>query len=94
MTVRWTEDALRDLESIHSFISSENREAAAVVIEKIVASIDGLGRHPYIGRKGRVAGTRELVVAPYIVAYRIRRSAVEVVAIIHRLAPGRTVERC
>ncbi len=83
MTVRWTEDALRDLEHVHSYLSSENSNAAASTVEMIVSAIDSLARHPYIGRRGRVTVTRELVLAPYIVAYRIRRSAVEILAIIH-----------
>jgi toxin ParE1/3/4 len=36
-----------------------------------------------MGRKGRVPGTRELIITPYIVAYRTRGTALEVVAIIH-----------
>jgi toxin ParE1/3/4 len=38
-----------------------------------------------MGRPGRVPGTRELVVAgtPYIVAYRVTASRVDVLAIIH-----------
>ena len=83
MTVRWTQVALRDLESIHSYIGEDRPDAAPAAIERIVAAIDGLGRHPEMGRKGRVAGTRELVAAPYVIAYRIRKFTVEIDAIIH-----------
>jgi addiction module RelE/StbE family toxin len=83
MMVRWTGEALRDLESLHSHIFEDNPDAAADTVGRIVSGIEALGRHPEMGRKGRVPGTRELVIAPYIVAYRIRRSAVEINAIIH-----------
>ena len=83
MIVRWTQDALRDLESIHSYISNDNPDAAPVVIGRVVAAAEALGRHPELGRAGRVHGTRELVVAPYIIAYEIHKSAVEITAIIH-----------
>ena len=36
-----------------------------------------------MGRTGRVAGTRELVIAPYVIAYRSRKSVIEILAIIH-----------
>ena len=82
MNVRWTQDALRDLESICSFVFGDNPEAATVQVRKIYESIQALGKHAYIGRKGRVAGTRELAVPPYVVIYRIRRAAVEIGSIL------------
>jgi plasmid stabilization system protein ParE len=38
-----------------------------------------------MGRSGRVAGTRELVIAgtPYLVAYRVEAKAVVILAVIH-----------
>jgi plasmid stabilization system protein ParE len=41
--------------------------------------------NPAMGRPGRVSGTRELVVpdTPYIVPYRVRRNAVEVLRVFH-----------
>ena len=40
---------------------------------------------PYLGRAGRVTGTRELVMSrtPYIVAYRIHADVLEVLAVVH-----------
>jgi toxin ParE1/3/4 len=83
MTVRWTPTALRDLDSLHSYIADDNTAAALAVLETVVAGIDALARHPEMGRKGRVAGTRELVIAPYVVAYRAGKTAIEILAIIH-----------
>lgn len=46
-----------------------------------------------MGRAGRVAGTRELVVAdtPYIIPYRVRGDAVEILRVFHaaRKWPGK-----
>ena len=38
-----------------------------------------------IGRKGRVEGTRELVIAgtPYIVPYRVRDDVVQIITVLH-----------
>jgi toxin ParE1/3/4 len=83
MTIRWTPTALRDLESLHAYIADENADAAARTVDMVVSTIEELRRHPGLGRKGRVAGTRELVVAPYVVAYRTTRAAIEILAIIH-----------
>ena len=90
MTVRWTQPALRDLESLHEFVSEDRPSAATNMVERILSGIDALSRHPELGRKGRVAGTRELIISPYVVAYRVKHSAVELIAIIHsaRKWPG------
>jgi addiction module RelE/StbE family toxin len=83
MMVRWTPTAARDLQSLHAYILEENQEAAAATVEKILNAIEALERFPEMGRKGRVAGTRELVVSPYLIMYRVRKTAVELLAILH-----------
>jgi toxin ParE1/3/4 len=83
MIIRWTPTALRDLESLHGYVAEDKPRAAAATVERILSGIDALSRHPEMGRRGRVAGTRELIVAPYIVAYRMSRGTAAIVAIIH-----------
>jgi len=87
MTVRWTPVGLRDLASLHAYVAEYSEpasdEAAAKIVERILSGLEALARFPAMGRKGRVAGTRELVVSPFIVAYRVKKDAIEVVAIIH-----------
>ena len=83
MTIRWTPTGLRDLESLHSYIAEDNATAAAATVEALITGIAALARHPEMGRKGRLAGTRELVITPFVVAYRVHRTAIEVLAIIH-----------
>lgn len=83
MTVRWTTTGLRDLESLHSYVAPSSEDAAADLVGRILAGLEALERFPAMGRVGRVAGTREFVVSPFIVAYRARKKAIEVVAIIH-----------
>jgi addiction module RelE/StbE family toxin len=83
MTVRWTPTALRDLESLYNYIAEDNATAAGVTLDSVLAALASLTRHPGMGRAGRVRGTRELVIAPYVVAYRARRTAIEVLSIIH-----------
>jgi addiction module RelE/StbE family toxin len=83
LTIRWTDVAAGDLESIYEFVVQQNRSAADKVINRTLSAIDVLERFPEMGRPGRVEGTRELVVAPFIVAYRVRRSEVQILSILH-----------
>jgi len=83
MTVRWTPTALRDLDSLHAYICNDNPAAADAAVGRILAGIGALSQHPEMGRSGRVPATRELVLPPMVVAYRLRRGALEILAIIH-----------
>jgi addiction module RelE/StbE family toxin len=83
MTIRWTPTALADLESLHAYISDDQAAAAHRTVDRILNGIDALAQHPEMGRPGRVSGTRELVVPPLVVAYKVRHGAVEIMAIIH-----------
>jgi len=47
------------------------------------ARIERLVACPSLGRSGEVAGTRELVAAPYVVVYRVRDEVIEIVQIWH-----------
>jgi toxin ParE1/3/4 len=84
MTVRWTGPAVRDLEELHAFIAADRPEAADRTVESILDALQTTARFPESGRPGtRVKGTRELVLAPWLIVYRIHRGAVEVLAVIH-----------
>jgi toxin ParE1/3/4 len=83
MRIRWTPTALRDLESLHAYVTEDNPKAAAAAAGKIVAGVEALSRHANLGRPGRVHGTRELVIPPYVVVYKVRKEAIEAVAILH-----------
>jgi toxin ParE1/3/4 len=83
VTIRWTPTALRDLEPLHAYICHDNPVAAEEAIERIPAGIEALSQHPEMGRIGRVAATRELVIPPMVVVYRLRRGALEILSIMH-----------
>jgi toxin ParE1/3/4 len=83
MITRWTPTAAQDLEDVHDYIATDNEDVAIATIARILAGVEALGRHPQLGRNGRVRGTRELAVPPYAIAYRIVKDAVEIHAILH-----------
>ncbi len=83
MITRWTPTAAQDLQDVHEYIAADNEDSAVATAARILAGVDALVMHPHLGREGRVRGTRELVVPPYVIAYRIAKDAVEVTAALH-----------
>ena len=83
MRVRWLRTALANLDAEAEYIAEDNPGAAGRAVQKILRAVDLLKKNPALGRAGRVAGTRELVVAetPYIIPYRVRGEAVEILRV-------------
>jgi toxin ParE1/3/4 len=83
--VRWLRAALANLDAEAEYIAEDNPGAAGRVVQKILRAVDLLKENPAMGRAGRVAGTRELVVTetPYIIPYRVRGDAVEILRVFH-----------
>ena len=77
MRIQLTDAAESDLFNILDYIGQENPAAAVSVVEKIEAQLRVLEDHPLIGREGRVADTRELVLAPqpYVAVYEVSETA-------------------
>ncbi len=75
------------MESLHAFMAEHSEHAseaaAGNLVETVLRGLEAIERFPGMGRRGRVAGTLELVVSPFVVAYRVREDVIEVVAIIH-----------
>jgi len=71
------------MESSRDYIARDNPRAAAGMVDRIVGAAEALRLQPEMGRRGRVAGTREFVVSPFVIAYRAAADAVEIVAVIH-----------
>ncbi len=78
MQLKWLRPALADLDEILTSIAADNREKAFAVAGEIVRQMRTLEDQPAFGRRGRVPGTRELVIGgpPYIVPYRVRKGKV------------------
>jgi toxin ParE1/3/4 len=85
MNIRWTPEAVANLEGICLYIAEDNPEAALKIANSIYERIEELAVFPNRGRKGREEGTRELVLAPlpYITTYRVKESTVEILHIFH-----------
>lgn len=85
MRVRWLRRALANMDAEAEYIAEDNPAAAGRVVLRILRAVDLLRKNPAMGRAGRVAGTRELVIAgtPYIVSYRVRGEALEILRVFH-----------
>lgn len=73
MHVRFSRRARSDLQSIFDYVAERNSRAAERLVDKIFLAILQLESFPFLGRPGRVEGTRELVTRalPFIVVYEI-----------------------
>ncbi|WP_320195107.1 type II toxin-antitoxin system RelE/ParE family toxin [Agrobacterium rosae] len=86
MRVIWTKRSLRELATIGDYIAEQNPRAAARIVRLIHKTTrDLLSSNPFIGRRGDIEGTRELVISgtPYIVAYVVSGDDVQVLFVQH-----------
>jgi len=79
----WTRRAADDLAEIYAFIAKDDRGTAYATIDRIRTATRRLGRHPEMGRSGRVGGP-EIVVprTPFVVAYRVERRRLTVLRVL------------
>jgi toxin ParE1/3/4 len=86
MKIVWTRRATRHLQAAYEYWSYERSEDAADnMLGRIFSAVELLERHPELGRHGRISGTRELVLVPlpFLLAYRVKRNVVEIIALLH-----------
>lgn len=85
MQVRWTLNALENLNDAVEYIAADNLKASAEVAQRIWDAAQMLARQPGIGRPGKVSGTRELVIPglPYIMPYVEKEGAVIILRVMH-----------
>ena len=80
----WTRRARLNRKGIREYIAQENPAAALALDELFAEKAGRLADHPELGRLGRVAGTRELVVhRNYILIYDLAGDQVRVLRVLH-----------
>jgi len=85
MQVKWSCKALLNLDDAVEYIAGDNPVKAAEVAQRIWKAAQRLADQPGMGRPGRVAGTRELVIPglPYILPYVEKGKAVIILRVLH-----------
>jgi toxin ParE1/3/4 len=85
MDLRWTEEAVTDLERIADYLFEKTPGHAPELVRAIYNAPATLLSFPYVGRLGKKQGTRELVLAPlpYLMVYRISGEVIHIARILH-----------
>jgi len=81
----WSALARRRLKEIHDYAAKDKPEAAKRLGVRIVAVVELLRDHPFLGRIGADPRVREFVIGgtPYIVVYRIQGEQIRIETIWH-----------
>lgn len=90
--LRWTTQAVEDVEAIRKFIANDSEAYADLVVARLLESVERLQRFP---RSGRIVPElsdprlREIIEPPYRIVYRVLDGAVEVLTVFRasRLLP-------
>lgn len=84
MNIIWSLDAEQDRADVWDHIAADNPGAAARMDGLFSEAAGMLADHPMMGRRGRIRGTRELVVhSNYLLVYQIQESDVWILALVH-----------
>jgi toxin ParE1/3/4 len=85
LEIVWSVRARRRLQEIRAYVAQDEPDAAERLATRIVALVELLKEHPYLGRAGGEPGVRELVVGgtPYLIFYRVRAKRVTILTIWH-----------
>ncbi|BAX59313.1 MULTISPECIES: type II toxin-antitoxin system RelE/ParE family toxin [Burkholderia cepacia complex] len=86
LSLHWHPKAHEDRAAIMDYIGRDDPLAALELDERLEERAAALPARAELYRQGRVAGTRELVVAPnYVLVYRIRPAdnLVEILRVLH-----------
>lgn len=82
--LHWTAEAVEDREAIYDYIEAHNALAALELDELFEEKAGYLLDHPALGRPGRIANTRELVVHPnYLLIYSVAGDRVRILRVLH-----------
>jgi toxin ParE1/3/4 len=84
--LEWSPKAGRDLLTIEAFYAEHSQTTADRVMAEIRRHALELETFPLIGRRGQVAGTRELVISkyPFLLVYRIVGRSVRIGRVLHQ----------
>ena len=85
LEIVWSPLARARLQEIRAYVALDKPDAADRLATRIVAVVETLRNHPYLGRAGVQPGIRELVIggSPYTVLYRVRGTRIMIGTIWH-----------
>lgn len=85
MEIKWLRKAAASLEAEYQYITEENPQAAVQFINEVWRLTQLLKEQPAMGRTGRVAETRELVLHNYpnIIPYHVQNNTIQILRVFH-----------
>jgi len=85
LEIVWSPLARARLQEIRAYVALDKPDAADRLATRIVAVVETLRNHPYLGRAGVQPGIRELVIggSPNTVLYRVRGARIMIGTIWH-----------
>ena len=94
--VRWTPQALEDLDAIRAYVSRDSVQYAALLVERLFTAVDRLAVFPESGRivpEFQRRDVREIILGSYRIVYRLHADRAVMLTVFHgaRLFP-KTVE--
>ncbi|MGD9679369.1 MAG: type II toxin-antitoxin system RelE/ParE family toxin [Vulcanibacillus sp.] len=84
--IRWSNQAVKDLEAIINYISQDSEDYAKIFVKKIINIIETIPELPYSGREVpeyKNELIREKFFKNYRIIYRIRDDVIEIIRIFH-----------
>lgn len=84
--LRWSPEAIEDVESIAAYIERDSGYYAAAVVSRIVSTVDSIPLNPDLGRvvpELRNPDYRERFVHRFRIIYRVETDRLLIVAVIH-----------
>lgn len=84
--VRWTSQAIEDIESIAQFISQDSVHYASLFVSDILAAVERLESFPKIGRvvpEINDSAIREIILGDYRIVYRFKKDVAEILTVFH-----------
>ena len=83
--LEWRPMALTDRENIMDYIALDNPVAAIALDDEFEAKAEQARQRPTLYKRGRIKGTREIVVRPnYLMIYSVNKSA-DIIAVLRVL---------
>ncbi|MGB5522370.1 MAG: type II toxin-antitoxin system RelE/ParE family toxin [Polyangiales bacterium] len=82
--LRWTTQAVEDVESIRKFIANDSDAYADLVVARLLEAVERLKHFP---RSGRIVPEladpqlREIIESPYRIVYRVLDESVEILTV-------------
>ena len=85
MVIEWLVEARVEFKHHIRYIHDRNRAAASRIEAEILRRVGTLKRFPFVGKLGREAGSRELVIigTPYVVIYTVDDNVIQIIHVIH-----------